>query len=252
MPDANAPLLANRRALVTGGARGLGAAIAARFAAAGAVGAVLDREAGAAPPGWLALDADVAEPARLAEVIDAAAERLGGLDIVVANAGIVPPWRRIEALDFAEWDRAFAINVRGVAATLKAAVPHMRARGGSIILMASLNGRRAHPRQAAYSATKHAVIGLMRAAAADLGAYGIRVNTLSPGPVATDALRGRVEARAEAGGTSAAAAFAAMGAEAALGRIATEEEVAGAALFLASDLSAGITGTDIPIDAGLA
>ncbi|WP_157961684.1 SDR family NAD(P)-dependent oxidoreductase [Acuticoccus kandeliae] len=250
MPNPS-PLLAGRRALVTGAARGLGAAIARTFAEAGATGAALDLAAptGPMPDGWHARAADVTDAAALGAAIDSAAIELGGLDVVVANAGLVPPWRRVEALDFDEWDQVFAVNVRGVAATVKAAVPHLKGRGGSIVLMASLNGRRAHPRQCVYSATKHAVIGIMRAAALDLGEFGIRVNTLSPGPIATEALRGRVAARAETG-TPVETAFAAMAAASALGRIATEEEVARAALFLASDLAGGVTGVDVPVDAG--
>jgi len=117
--------------------------------------------------------------------------------------------------------------------------------------MASINAETAHPRQMLYTASKHAVLGLVRAAALDLGRYGIRVNALAPGPIATDALRGRVRQRASEGGTAEAEAFRLLAADTALGRIATAGEVARTAVFLASDMASGITGQLIRIDAGL-
>lgn len=249
-------LLAGRVALVTGGGRGLGAAIARVFAEHGATGAVTDLDEASArvgaPEGWHALAADVTAEAEVAAAVVETVSRCGGLDVVVANAGVVPPWSETGELDLAELERVFAVNVRGVAATLKHAVPALRERGGSIVVMASLNARRAHGRQAIYTATKHAVLGLVRAAALDLGRFGIRVNGLAPGPVATDALRARMARRAEEGGPSVDEALAEAAAGTALGRIATEDDVARAALFLASDLSSGITGVLVPVDAGLA
>jgi NAD(P)-dependent dehydrogenase (short-subunit alcohol dehydrogenase family) len=250
--DAPPPeLLAGRVALVTGGARGLGAAIAAAFARSGATGSVVDVEAGASPDGWLALAVDVTDEETIAGAVAATVERFGRLDVVVANAGVVPPWTETSELDLEELDRVLAVNVRGVAATIKHAVPALRERGGSIVVMASLNAHRAHPRQHAYTASKHAVLGLARSAALDLGRFGIRVNALGPGPVLTDALRGRIERRAAEGGLPAEEALREY-ADTAIGRMVTEQDVANAALFLASDLSAGITGALLPVDGGLA
>lgn len=225
-------LLADRIAVVTGAARGLGAAIAARLAAEGAAVTGLDLP-----------ECDVTEEAQVAQAM----ARLPQIDILVANAGVVPPWRGVEALDLAEWDRVFAVNVRGVAACMKHAAPRMGA-GGAILAMASLNAERAAAGQALYTASKHAVLGLVRAAALDLGPRGIRVNALGPGPVATPALRGRIAAR----GMAEDEALAHEAARTALGRIATEEEVANAALFLVSDLASGITGKMLRVDGGLA
>lgn len=237
---------------MTGGGRGLGAAIAREYAAAGAVGAVADLERGAAPDGWIALEADVSVEADVGAAVAASLERFGRLDVVVANAGLVPPWSETGELDLEQLDAVFAVNVRGVAATLKHGVAALMEHGGSIVVMASLNAWRAHPGQPVYTASKHAVLGLLRSAALDSGRYGIRVNGLAPGPILTDALRGRLEQRAAAGGLAVEDALAEAAAGTALGRIATEADVARAALFLASDLSSGITGALLPVDGGVA
>jgi NAD(P)-dependent dehydrogenase (short-subunit alcohol dehydrogenase family) len=176
-------------------------------------------------------------------------DKLGGLDILVANAGVVPPWRESEAIDLGEWDDAFAVNVRGVVATVKQGVPLMKAAGGSIIAMASISALDGHPRQAAYVASKHAVLGIARATALDVGRFGIRVNALCPGPVATPALLGRLRERAASGISSEKEALRRYS-QTALGRIASMTDVAGAAVFLASSLSSGITGQAIVVDAG--
>jgi NAD(P)-dependent dehydrogenase (short-subunit alcohol dehydrogenase family) len=165
----------------------------------------------------------------------------------------VPPWRGIEVLDLAEWDRVFAVNVRGVAATMKAAVPHLKARGGAIVAMSSIMGYRAHGGQAAYVASKHAVLGMVRAAALDLGRFGIRVNAIGPGSVATEALVGRMAARADAGiSPPVPQALEAAAREPALQRMVTERDVARTALYLVSDLASGVTGQIIPVEGGLA
>lgn len=246
--------LQGRVALVTGSATGLGKRIARTFAEAGARGIGLDTADGAdaVPRDWRFVRGDVTEDAGFAAALDLIREEFGRLDVVVANAGVVPSWSETDAIDLDDWDRVFAVNVRGVVATIKHAVPLMRDTGGSIIAMASLNSRRAHPQQCAYTASKHAVLGIVRATALDLGRFGIRVNALGPGPVATGALRERVRRRAGSGGPAEHEALAALAADTALGRLATEEDVARAALFLASDLSAGISGQLLPVDAGLA
>ncbi len=248
------PLLENKVALVTGAATGLGRTIATHFAAAGAVGCGLDVAAQCPelPVGWLAVRGDVASERDIERALAGIEDAFGRLDIVVANAGIVPPWHATADIDMDEWERVFAVNVRGVAVTIKHASRMMQARGGSIIAMGSLNSRRAHPEQCAYTASKHAVLGIVRSAALDLGRFQIRVNALGPGPVATDALRARVRSRAADGGPEEERALGELAADAALGRLASEDDVASAALFLASDLSAGISGKLLPVDAGMA
>jgi NAD(P)-dependent dehydrogenase (short-subunit alcohol dehydrogenase family) len=244
-------LLTGRVALVTGGSRGLGAAIARELAGAGAAGAVIDLAEGPAPEGWTSLTADVRVESEVAQAVHDTVEHFGRLDVVVANAGVVPPWSDTDELDLDQLDEVFSINVRGVAATLKHGVAALKERGGAIVVMASLNAWRAHPSQPIYTASKHAVLGLLRTAALDAGRYGVRVNGLGPGPILTDALRERLERRAADGGLPFEQAVAAAAAGTALGRMATEDDVARAALFLASDLSSGITGALLPVDGGI-
>jgi NAD(P)-dependent dehydrogenase (short-subunit alcohol dehydrogenase family) len=247
-----AGLLAGKTAFVTGGTAGIGLAIVEAFATAGARGIAFDlaKPARPLPKGWKHRPGDVREEATIAEALAAAGGEAGRLDILVANAGVVPPWRETEAIGLEEWDDVFAVNVRGMVTTIKHGIPLMKAAGGTIITMASVNAHTGHARQAAYVASKHAVLGVTRATAQDVGRFGIRVNALCPGPVATQALLKRLRDRAE---LDLAAEKAAMRrySQTALGRIATVAEVAGAAVFLASDLSSGITGQSIVVDAGI-
>jgi NAD(P)-dependent dehydrogenase (short-subunit alcohol dehydrogenase family) len=246
-------LLEGKVALVTGGAQGLGRAIAEGFAAAGAQGLLFDLVPGAdpLPEAWSRATGDVGNEQDVERAFARVRETFGRLDVVVANAGIVPPWRDTEAIDLAEWDRVFAVNVRGVVAAIKHAVPLMKQRGGSILAMGSINSWAGHGKQAPYTASKHAVLGIVRAAARDVGRFGIRVNALCPGPVATEALLSRARQRADEGGATVEETLKRY-ADTPLGRMPTTEDVVGAALFLASDLSSGITGHLIPVDAGVA
>ncbi len=245
--------LTDRKAVVTGGGRGLGLAIAERLAQSGADVTILDlpEVLGEAPSGFKREPVDLAAGSA-EERLKAISGHIGPANILVANAGLVPPWRGVDNLDRSEWDRVMTVNVWGVAAALGAFAANLeRAPNASAIVMASINGFRAHPKQVLYTASKHAVIGVMRAAALDLGGRGIRVNALAPGPIATEALLSRVQMRHEAGGPAPDQALSALADETALGRIATAEQVADAAHFLASDASAGITGCVIPVEAGL-
>ena len=246
--------LQDKVALVTGAASGLGRTIMRHFAEGGARGVSFDVsgcDASDLPSGWSSTQGSVCSEADLARVVDLVSNEYGRLDVVVANAGVVPPWRETVDIDLAEWDDVFATNVRGVVATIKHAVPLMKRQGGSIVVMGSLNSRRAHPRQCLYTATKHAVLGIVRATALDLGRYGIRVNALAPGPIATEALLERAAARAAEGAPPVEAALSQFARETALGSIATEDDVARAATYLAGEDTRGITGVILPVDGGL-
>ena len=247
-------LLAGRVAVITGGARGIGGAIVERLAEHGATGLVLDSEAVIAaaklPEGFAGRGGDVTKEAQLAAVMAEAGKTFGRIDVLVANAGIVPPWHETSDLDFDEWDRVFAVNARGIAAAMKHATPFMKQRGGAIVATASINAVKAAARQLAYTASKHAVLGIVRCAALDLGRFNIRVNALAPGPVLTAALRERIRHRQTLGGPSEEQSAVELAAQTPLDRIATEGDIANAALFLSSDLASAITGHMLPIDAG--
>jgi NAD(P)-dependent dehydrogenase (short-subunit alcohol dehydrogenase family) len=253
-PVSGAPagLLVGRPAVVTGGASGLGAAIAVRLAQAGAPGLIIDQTFPTGKPlpeGWTSAVADVRDPAALAAAFGTAP---APPQVVVACAGVVPPWTSIADIDAGQWEDVFAVNVRGVMLTIREAVRRMGKRGGSIVAISSLNGWRGDPHLPSYAASKHAVVGLVRSAALDVGQYRIRVNAVAPGPIATQALRARMASRAGSLGLPVEDALRQAASLTALRRIATETEVADAVLFLASDMSSGITGQVLAVDAGLA
>ena len=245
-------LFKDKVALVTGASKGLGRTIASHLAEVGVRGIAFDKSEvfDELPENWLSFSGDVTDEQSLVEAASLVESEFGRLDIVVANAGLVPPWRETENIDLDEWRQVFEVNVSGIIATIKQTVPLLKKRGGAIVVMGSLNSHRAHPQQCLYTASKHAVLGITRATAMDLGRYGIRVNALGPGPIATEALAGRVQSRAEQGGLPEGEAFEQLSAGGALQRLATEDEVAKLTVFLASENSSGMTGQLVPIDAG--
>jgi 3-oxoacyl-[acyl-carrier protein] reductase len=188
--------LAGLRALVTGGSRGIGAAIVRRLADDGADVAFtynsspepareLVARLSESGSTVLALQADSADAEAIQRAVDDAADRLGGLDILVNNAGVAH-LAPIESFPLDEFDRLVAVNVRGVFAAVQAAVPHM-ADGGRIITIGSVNGDRVHvPSLSVYAMTKAAAAGLTRGLARELGPRGITINNLAVGPTATE------------------------------------------------------------------
>lgn len=248
-------MLEGKAVLVTGGARGLGAAIIRRFADEGAIGVAADltfaNDSDPLPEGFTAIEADISDEDEVRAMIEETVSRHGRIDCLIVNAGLVPPWSETTGIDLAQWDQVMAVNARGALATLKHAVPALSASGGSVVLTGSINSLIAHPRQLIYTASKHAVLGILRAAALDLGRFGIRVNGIAPGPIATDALLSRIRARAQSG-PSEAAALEALESQTALGRLATAQEVAATVAFLAGSAASGISGQLLRVDAGMA
>jgi 3-oxoacyl-[acyl-carrier protein] reductase len=240
--------LSGKRALVTGGSRGIGAAIAKRLAADGADVVITyagNREAADDTVGaieaegvkGLALQADAADGAAVAAAVNRTAEALGGIDILVHNAGVFGG-TAIEQEGFEEFRRVFAVNVDGVVAGTIAAVPHL-ADGGRMVIVGSVSGDVSMiPGMATYAASKSAVQGLARGWARDLAPRGILVNVIQPGPIDTD--------MNPSDGDMAKI----MLPNIPLGRYGRAEEVAALASFLASDESSFITGTTIDIDGG--
>lgn len=235
--------------LITGASGGLGVAMTQRFWDAGATVYGADLEGSSRVENFIACD--VSRPADLQRAVATILNQAGRLDVVVANAGWVAPWHSTAELNLEDWETTQAINVRGVAFTLAAAADALKASQGVALVMSSVNGRFAHSQQMAYTASKHAVLGIMRSAARDLGPFGVRVNALAPGPVSTPALLDRVKNRARQNGLPEQPAIDALNQHNALRRMVSPEEVAEAAYFLCSPAASGISGVVLPVDAGI-
>ena len=245
--------LAKKVAIVVGAANGIGRATARAFAAAGAAvtcadvedagvvttAAEIDRDGAQALP----IHLDVTEGASCRAAVAATVERFGGLDVLVYGAADSDRAATVLEMDEAAWDRVIRVNLTGAFLMVKAAIPAMIARGGgSVILIASQLGRVASPGRAAYCATKGGLIQLAKVLAADHAAQGIRANTISPGAIETRRMLRRWKDMDEA--------RAMMGPKHLLGRLGRPDEIARAALYLASDASAFMTGSDLLIDGG--
>jgi NAD(P)-dependent dehydrogenase (short-subunit alcohol dehydrogenase family) len=250
--------LQGKVAIVTGAASGIGAAIARLYAAEGCKVVVADMDAKgcdtvAAEVGGLASVVDVAVEDQVRAMVVSCDEVFGRLDILVNNAGVVPRWSRAEDTDLAVWDQVFAVNVRGVMACIKHALPLLERSRGAIINMSSGQYLRPDPNQPIYSASKFAVVGLSRSIAGQVGRHGVRVNAICPGAVTTEGLMARVGVREseKADGREPFAAFDEdFTSKTALGLRLMAGHIADAALFLASDAASAITGEYLAVDAG--
>ena len=238
--------LEGKGALVIGAARGIGEAIAERFAEEGARVTIADTliAEGVATATRLGGDfvrTDITRPGDVEAAVEAAVTAHGRLDILVQNAGIFP-WTLIEDTPPEEWDDVFAVNLKGTFLAAKAALPPMRAQGsGRMVFTSSITGPRVtSPGHGHYSATKAGLNGFIRAAALEFAGYGITVNGVEPGNVLTDSVMRQRSAEY----------MASMVASIPLGRLAAPRDVANAFVFLASDEAAYITGTTIVVDGG--
>ncbi len=245
--------LEGKVAFVTGASRGLGEAIAGRFAQEGARVVLAARDTAAcevqaqrirAGGGEaLAVACDVTDRASVASAIGAAVDRFGRIDVLVNNAGIGGP-TPLDDADDARWDAILATNLTGVFRVTRAAAPYL-SRGGRVVNMSSVLGRFGVAGFSAYAASKHGVIGLTRSLALELAPREITVNAICPGWVETE--MGREGFRRFGGEEKGRAAAAEM---APLGRVLEPDEVAGLAVYLASDEARSVTGQAIVIDGG--
>ncbi|MDP6603700.1 MAG: SDR family oxidoreductase [Rhodospirillales bacterium] len=248
--------LEGKRALVTGAGAGIGEAIARRFAGEGASVLLVDRacdacESVAGAIGGRAFTVDVSREDEVAQLFQACDEEGDGLDVLVNNAGIVPPRVDAEAMDMALWDAVQAVNVRGVILCTKYAIPLLKKRRGTIVNMASLSGLQGRRGHSPYSASKFAVRAITESVAQEVGGYGIRVNSLCPGTVGTASMHTRIATRAAKEGRDPDELLQTeFVGGAVLGRVIEPDEIADAALFLASDAAGAITGEHLRIDAG--
>lgn len=236
---------AGLKAIVTGGASGIGAATAKLLQERGADVAVLDLNPDQAA-GVKAIRCDVSDDASVRRAVEEAAEQLGGIDVVVNNAG-VGARGTIEANDDDEWHRVFDVNVLGMVRVSRAALPHLRRSGhAAIVNTCSVAATAGLPQRALYSATKGAVLSLTLAMAADHLHEGVRVNCVNPGTADTPWI-GRLLSSAP----DPAAERAALEARQPHGRLVSPEEVAAAIVYLASPLSGSTTGVDLAVDGGM-
>lgn len=243
--------LSNKVVLVTGGNSGIGLATAQRFAREGAEVVITGRRrqvveeaVGLIGENAVGICADASRLVDLDDVYQQIGERFGRLDVLVANAGVIRPAPG-DQVDEEQFDEQFDINVKGVFYTIQKALPLLRD-GGSIVLVSSIAHLRALEAHVVYAATKAAVRSFARSWAAELKGRNIRVNCLSPGPVRTPIIGKMGISEAQYGEFEKQLAGLIP-----LGRLGRPEELANAALFLASDDSSFITGVDLCVDGGL-
>ena len=239
-------------AVVTGGSSGIGLAIAQKFVEEGAYvfitgrrQAELDKAVAAIGKNVTAVQSDVAQLEDLDRLYEQVKAEKGALDIIVANAGIAE-FAPLGEVTVEHYNKIFDINVRGVLFTTQKALPLLRD-GGSIVVVASVVQYLGFPGASVYSATKAAVRSFVRTWAAELKGRGIRVNSLSPGPIDTPILDGQYKSQEEADAMKAG-----LTQMVPLGRLGRSEEIAAAALFLASSDSSYSTGIDLLSDGGMA
>jgi NAD(P)-dependent dehydrogenase (short-subunit alcohol dehydrogenase family) len=254
--------LSGKVALITGGGRGIGRAIALRFASEGAAVmlAATKREALEATAGEIrktggraaTVIADVSDEAAVKSMVAGTLSELGRLDILVNNAGIGGPTLRVVDMERADWDRTLAVNVTGAFLCAKHAIPHlMEKKSGRIINVTSIAGLMGYPLRSPYAVSKWGMIALTRTLAGELGEHGITVNAIAPGAVKGERVEGVIAARAAALGRPAADVERELFVEpTALKRMVGPDDVAATAAFLASDDAANITGETISVSAG--
>jgi len=254
--------LSGKVAVITGGAGGIGQAAARQFTSEGARVVLVDRDEAALQSIVSSISedmasyvvADVTQPEQAQSYVSAAIERWGGIDILLANAGIEGAVSSIPDYSIDTFDQVMAVNVRGVWLGLKYIIPVMRDRGrGSIVITSSTAGIGGTAGMSAYVTSKHAVIGMMRTAALECAPLGIRVNTVNPAPIETRMMRSLEEMRVAAEDSSEATVELtkqAFEARIPLQRYGNPEEVAKLMLFLASDESSFCTGGVYMVDGG--
>jgi 3-oxoacyl-[acyl-carrier protein] reductase len=243
--------LSGQAALVTGGARGIGAACCEALSRAGARvminyhlerprAELLARRLSELGSEAVAVAADVSRREEAEALVTEAVERFGGLDVLVCNAGI---WKRapVDEISDREWDEMLGVNLAGTFHVIRAAVPHMKERGGGrIVTVSSTAGQRGEAQHSHYAATKGAIIALTKSLAAELAPFGIRTNCVAPGWVETDMTRTTL---AGPSGRSIVASIP-------LGRVGRPEEVAGPVLFLVSELAGYVNGEVLNVNGG--
>lgn len=254
--------LAEKVAVITGGGKGIGRAIALRFAGEGAkvllngtskeaieeVAEEIERSGGHA----LAYQADIAEEANVRQMIEAALSAFGRIDILVNNSGIAGPTAPLVKVSLEDWQRTFDVNLTGAFLCAKYALPGMiEQKSGCVLNITSVGGLGGYPFRSPYSASKWGMIGLTKTLALEVGRHNITVNAIAPGPVRGPRIEAVLQKRAEQLGRSFAEMEQEMVEGTALKRMVENEDIAAMALFLASDEGRNITGETINISGGM-
>lgn len=244
-----------RRVLITAGASGLGLEMARVFSGAGCRVMICDindsalNAAANELPGLLVKDSDVADEATVQDLFIAVEKQLGGLDVLVNNAGIAGPTGPVETLSKADWDQTLAVNITSQFLCAREAVPMLKASEHGVMLnLSSAAGHLGFPSRTPYSASKWAVVGFTKSLAIELGPYGVRVNAILPGAVEGPRIRAVISAKAKALGVSDEEVGKLHEQQAVLGRMVTARDIANMALFAASDAAANITGQELVVD----
>jgi NAD(P)-dependent dehydrogenase (short-subunit alcohol dehydrogenase family) len=247
--------LDGQRVVITAAAAGIGRATLETFVAAGARVCVCDVDAAgleelrAAVPEVGAMVGDVSDPAAVDALFDMALARLGGLDILINNAGIAGPTAPIEAIAPEDWARTLEVNLFGQYLCARRAVPHLRAAGGgSIVNLSSAAGRFGFALRTPYAASKWAVVGLSKSLAIELGADQIRVNAICPGAVEGERIDRVIAAKAQALGITVEAMRAELVEKASMKRMVSPQDVANMILYLCSDAGRLVSGQAIGVD----
>ncbi len=247
--------VAELRVAITAGGAGIGLATAKHFIQAGARVHICDIEAGRLTeahntfPDIGTTIADVSDPNQVDHFIAEALEHLGGLDVLVNNAGISGPTARVEDVSDEDWSRTLAVNLNGQFYCTRRVVPHLRANGGgSIVNISSTAGLFGYPFRTPYAASKWAVIGLTKSLAMELGEFGIRVNAICPASIDGDRMDGIIEHEAAAKGVTPEELRAAVLRQSSLRTLIKPEEIADTILFLCSSAGKKISGQAISVD----
>lgn len=247
--------VSGKRVVVTAGNAGIGWAIAEAFLQAGAHVHICDldgdglEERKQARPRLGASVADVADPAQVDSLFDDVVERLGGLDVLVNNAGISGPTGHIETLSIEEWNRTLDVNLQGSFYCMRRAMPLLKqAGGGSVINISSTAGIMGYPMRTPYASAKWAIVGLTKSLAMEAGGDGIRVNAICPGSVYGDRMARVISSEAEARGEETKAVEERYVQRNSLKSFISPEDIANTVLFLCSEAGAKITGQAIPVD----
>ncbi len=242
------------RVLVTAGAAGIGKAFAETFADAGAKVFICDVDQAAlkafhsARPEIGSGIADVADPEHVDWLFDAATVFLGGLDVLINNAGIAGPTAPVEEIEIAEWNRTIAVDLNGMFYCTRRAVPLLKtAGGGSIINLSSVAGRLGYPLRTPYSAAKWAVVGFTKSLAMELGPANIRVNAIQPGIVEGERIERVISAKAKALGVSLDDYKRQLLSKVSLRRTVSPVDIANMALFLATEAGSNISGQALSV-----